>query len=173
MKRFVLIIGALVCVTSLASAEEGLPEPKHVSIDGNGKKHSSNILAARRYAAFWNTGDGRFAEEALASDFMDRTLPAGRPQGIQGPLNASKGFRTAVPDLIVEMEDLVAAEDRVAVHLRFRGHFTGLSGTTKGTGQEINFQAFDLYRIKNGKIVENWHLEDNLTLMQQMGVIGK
>ena len=68
---------------------------------------------------------------------------------------------------------VVAAGDRVAVHLRFKGHFTGLFDATQGTGQEVNFQAFDLYRVKNGKIVDNWHLEDNLTFLKQIGVIKK
>jgi hypothetical protein len=35
----------------------------------------------------------------------------------------------------------------------------------------IDFQAFDLYRVQDAKIVENWHLEDNLTLFKQLGVI--
>lgn len=173
MTRLILIIGAIICIASLVNAEENLPKPKHVSSSGNEKKLSSNILAARRYAAFWNTGEERFAEEALAADFTDRTLPPGRPQGKQGPLKASKMFRAAVPDLTVEIEDLVAAHDRVAVHLRFRGHFTGLFGSTKGTGQEVDFQAFDLYRIQDGKIVDNWHLEDTLTFLQQIGIVGK
>ncbi|MGF6759382.1 putative SnoaL-like aldol condensation-catalyzing enzyme [Paraburkholderia sp. GAS42] len=38
-------------------------------------------------------------------------------------------------------------------------------------GQTGDFQAFDLYRVKDGRIVENWHLEGNLTLQKQLGVI--
>ncbi|OEZ61702.1 ester cyclase [Duganella sp. HH105] len=129
------------------------------------------IQAARRYAAFWNTGDPALAAQALAPDFMDRTLPAGREQGVNGPLQASKGFRAAVPDLKAEITDMVVNGDRVAVHLHFSGHFTGQFGATAGKGQVIDFQAFDLYRVADGRIAENWHLEDNLTLLQQMGVM--
>ena len=43
----------------------------------------------------------------------------------------------------------------------------------KGQGQPIDFIATDIYRIANGKIAENWHLEDNLTLLQQVGIVGK
>ena len=103
-------------------------------------------------------------------DFADRTLPAGRAQGTQGPVDASKAFRAAVPDMRVEIEDMVVAADRVTVHLRFRGHFTGEFGRTHGQNQPIDFQAFDLYRIADGKIAENWHLEDNQTLLRQMGL---
>lgn len=34
----------------------------------------------------------------------------------------------------------------------------------------IGFQALDLYRIADGKIAENWHLEDKQTLLRQMGL---
>ncbi|GJJ05184.1 hypothetical protein RugamoR64_57220 [Duganella rhizosphaerae] len=129
------------------------------------------VQAARRYAAFWNTGDPALARQALSPDFMDRTLPAGREQGVNGPLQASKGFRTAVPDLKAEITDMVVDGDRVAVHLHFSGHFTGTFGATQGKGQSIDFQAFDLYRVADGRIAENWHLEDNLTLLQQMGIV--
>ena len=128
------------------------------------------VLAARRYATFWHTGDARYATQALSPAFVDRTLPAGRVQGTQGPLDASKAFRAAVPDMRVAIEDMVVAGDRVSVHLRFRGHFTGEFGRTHGQNQPIDFQAFDLYRIADGKIAENWHLEDNQTLLRQMGL---
>lgn len=127
--------------------------------------------AARRYAAFWNTGDPALARLALAPDFMDRTLPAGREQGVNGPLQASKGFRAAVPDLKAEITDMLVDGDRIAVHLHFTGHFTGVFGAAQGQGQTIDFRAFDLYRVADGRIAENWHLEDNLTLLQQMGVV--
>ena len=38
-------------------------------------------------------------------------------------------------------------------------------------GQTGDFQAFDMYRVKDGRIAENWHLEGNLTLQKQLGVI--
>ncbi len=68
---------------------------------------------------------------------------------------------------------MIVAGDRVVTHLRFRGHFTGQFGQTQGRGQTINFIATDIYRIAGGRIAENWHLEDNLTLQQQLGLIGE
>jgi len=35
----------------------------------------------------------------------------------------------------------------------------------------VNFIATDIYRIADGRIAENWHLEDNLTFLQQIGVV--
>jgi predicted ester cyclase len=41
------------------------------------------------------------------------------------------------------------------LHLHFKGHFTGKLKDIHGSGQPIDFQAFDLYRVKDGQIVEN------------------
>lgn len=166
--RILLVSLLLVCVC--ARAAENLPVPLHIAVAGDKQQTDASILAARRYAAFWNTGEPAYANAALAPNFNDPTLPAGRPQGIAGALQASQTFRTAVPDLRAEISDMVVAGDRVAVHLRLKGHFTGRFGDVAGKGQVIDFQAFDLYRIQGGQIAENWHLEDNLGLLQQMGI---
>ncbi|MGF6601033.1 putative ester cyclase [Paraburkholderia sp. GAS448] len=162
---------ALATSPAAYAASESLPRPHHLSVGETSSERAAVTLAARRYAAFWNTGDESYAKQALAPDFIDRTLPDGRPQGPNGPLQASKGFRTAVPDLTAEIGDMVVAGDRASVHLHFHGHFTGQFQNIKGDGQTVDFQAFDLYRVRDGRIVENWHLEDNLTLLKQLGVV--
>jgi predicted ester cyclase len=156
---------------TVLAADDTLPLPQHIASAASSPELEAVMLAARRYAAFWNSGDPAYAEQALAGDFTDRTLPPGREQGLAGPLQASRTFRSAVPDLKVEVTDMVAAGDRVTVRLHFTGHFTGQFGKVQGKGQAIDFQAFDLYRVVKGRISDNWHLEDNLTLLQQMGVV--
>lgn len=156
-----------------ADADADLPVPQRHFVDRNDARSRAAVLAARRYAAFWNTGDAAYAHAALATDFADRTLPEGRAQGVPGPLQASAGFRAAVPDLKIEIVDLVAAGDRVALRLHFTGTFTGRYGDVQGRGQRVDFQAFDLYRVENGRIKENWHLEDNLSLQRQLGLLGR
>lgn len=133
----------------------------------------AQILAARRYATFWSSGEPELARAALAPDFTDRALPPGREQGIAGPLAASKAFHTAVPDVRCEVQQMIVSGDRVISHLRFTGHFTGTFNGVQGQGQDINFIATDIYRIAQGRIAENWHLEDNLTFLQQLGVIAR
>jgi hypothetical protein len=43
-------------------------------------------------------------------------------------------------------------------------------GKTKGQGQAIGFIATDLLRVHDGRITDNWHIEDNLTLLTQTGI---
>jgi NAD(P)-dependent dehydrogenase (short-subunit alcohol dehydrogenase family) len=140
-----------------------------------GKLHTDqaqkSIHAARLFYAFWNTGDPQLARIVLAPSFIDRTLPKGRPQGVDGPLFASGNFRHAVPDLRCDIEQLIVTGDRVVAHLHFSGHFTGTFGEKQGAGQPIDFIATDILRLEDGRITDNWHIEDNLTLMQQLEIV--
>jgi predicted ester cyclase len=93
-------------------------------------------------------------KQAIAPEFIDRTLPPGRPQGPQGPAFASHQFRAAVPDLGVEVKKMIVAGDYVTVHMVFTGHFTGTFGQAQGKGQSINFIATDLLKITDGRITD-------------------
>ena len=170
-----LIPAWIVMLTCALAADTALIEPHSLIVDRSLSRArvASQVMAARRYDTFWNTGNEALAHAAFAANFIDSTLPAGRPQGLAGPLAASKLMRTAIPDLSCEIEQMIVAGDRVVTHLRFRGHFTGQFGPTQGRGQTINFIATDIYRITDGRIAENWHIEDNLTFQQQLGLIGE
>ena len=130
----------------------------------------TELNAAKAFYQFWNTGDESLLKAAISPSFTDHTLPPGRPQGPQGPAFASEHFRAAVPDLSVAVRKMIIADDYVTVHMEFKGHFTGAFGKTKGQGQTIDFIATDLLKIIDGRITDNWHIEDNLTLLSQMGV---
>ena len=163
---------AFFVMAAVALAEETLPTPRSIILTaGEEAAAQPVILAARRYAAFWNTGEERYAEAALAQNFVDRTLPSGRLQGLKGVLEASKNFRAAIPDLRAEIEELLVVNDRAVVRYIFTGHFTGTFKDLKGDGRAISFRAVDIYRVQNGQISDNWHLEDNLALMQQLGAV--
>lgn len=168
------LLSLLACTLTFPSlAAEELVTPQQLIVDKSLPKAvaEAEVLAARRYDTFWATGDKALALKALAPDFMDRTLPPHRAQGIAGPLAASQGFRQAVPDLNCTVQQMVVAGDRVVAHLHFTGHFTGQFNGVQGKGQTIDFIATDIYRVADGVIKENWHIEDNLTLLTQMGVV--
>ena len=122
---------------------------------------------------FWNNGSPELLKKALSPEFFDHALPPGRPQGPAGPAAASKGFLAAVPDLLVSVVQQLVVGDRVISQVRLTGHFTGKLGDTQGKGQAIDFLAIDILRVRDGKVTDNWHLEDNLGFMQQAGLLAK
>ncbi len=169
---FTLLFSALACASDVDAND--LPQPKKLTIDGGltDRQAQTQLQAARRYFAFWNTGDEAYATAALSEDFVDLNLPEGRPQSPTGPLVASRTFRQAVPDLAVSVEEAWVVGDQVIGRLRFTGHFTGQFNGIQGNGGPIQFDAVDMYTVKEGRIVANWHLEDNLLLLKQFGVVS-
>ncbi len=171
MRRLLLIAGlAGGFLTEPAAAAELKIDDLVVADTISQPKETSELKAAKAFYEFWNTGDEALLGAAIAPSFTDHTLPPGRPQGPKGPAAASKGFRAAVPDLKVEVQKMIVAGNYVTVHVVFTGHFTGSFGKTEGQGQAIRFIATDLVKVTDGRITDNWHIEDNLTLFTQMGV---
>lgn len=169
------VLALVVSMIAIQASADDLVQPRRISVEASlpARQAQQQILVAKQYYSFWNTGDARYAETALAPDFIDTSLPSGRPQGPRGPILASQGFRKAVPDLKLEVEEMIVTADKVIGRLHFTGHFSGSFGERKGDGRAIDFMAVDIYTIKNGRIAENWHLEDNLSLMQQLGVVAQ
>jgi predicted ester cyclase len=173
----VFMVMAVTIIALLAPstwANDQLPKPENLQIaSGLSKQEIESLLnTAQQYYAFWNTGIEVYAKRALAADFIDLNLPKGRPQGPNGPIIASAAFRQAVPDLSVAVKSVYLLKNKVITQLLFTGHFTGTFGKIKGESQTVTFSAVDIYTIQNGKITENWHLEDNLSLMQQLGLVN-
>jgi predicted ester cyclase len=160
--------------SDLADHTPGLvvPGAVHVAPGTDPRQARTVVHTAQVLYTFWNTGDTKYLDQALTPDFRDNTLPPGRPQGPTGPRIASAGFRAAVPDLTCEVADLYVTGDTLTARLVFRGHFTGTDNGIQGHGQPINFNAFDIQHVGAGtRINEDWHLEDNLTFLQQAGLV--
>jgi predicted ester cyclase len=166
----VVVAVAVLMSTSAPGAESVRIDDLVVASPASDQQGAIDMKAVRAFDDFWNTGDETLLKQAVGANFTDHTLPPGRPQGPEGPAFASRQFRGAVPDLGVEVEKMIVAGNYVTVHMKFTGHFTGKLGRTEGQGQEISFIATDLVKVEDGRIADNWHIEDNLTLLKQMGV---
>src|SRR6266850_2643767 len=154
--------------------DQPLPQPESMTVDRSLSKADADqmIKTARLFYAFWDTGIAEYASAAVDNNFRDNTLPEGRPQGPKGLLYASQAFRSAVPDLHCTIEDLLVSGDKVTARLLFTGTHKGEFMGHPATGKSVSFLAIDILRIRGGRIVEDWHLEDNLTLLQQLGVVS-
>ncbi|MCU1657231.1 MAG: hypothetical protein JWO57_1887 [Pseudonocardiales bacterium] len=161
-------------VPDLVDHSEGLVAPAavHTAAGADLAQARAVVHTAQLLYTFWNTGDTTFLDQAVTPDFRDNTLPRGRPQGPAGPIAASAAFRTAVPDLICQLADLYVTGDTFTARLVFQGHFTGTDRGIQGRGQPINFNAIDIQHVgAESRIAEDWHLEDNLTFLQQAGLV--
>jgi predicted ester cyclase len=171
---------SLLCQTALCSdphaqtnSNTDIPVPKSITTDKSLSKAEKDLLveAALNFYAFWNTGKEKYLKLAVSSDFFDNTLPTGRPQGYRGILFASNNFRKSVPDLKCSVEDLIIMKDKIVCRQIYTGHNSGPTGNHPASNNEIRFFAIDILHVRNGKVYEDWHLEDNLTFLIQAGVV--
>ena len=80
-------------------------------------------------------------------------------------------FETAFPGYQLTAKEMVAEGDRIAVRIEFTGTHTGDLMGIAPTDKPVTIEIAMIYRIENGKIVEHWMLADQLTMLQQIGVI--
>jgi steroid delta-isomerase-like uncharacterized protein len=78
---------------------------------------------------------------------------------------------TAFPDLQFTLDDLLAARDKVVARFTARGTQTGEFQGIPATGRAAAVSGIAIYRLADGKIVEQWLEYDQLGLLQQLGVI--
>jgi len=80
-------------------------------------------------------------------------------------------FISAFSDMQVIVLDLITDGEKVVARTTWRGTQTGAFMGLPGTGKQIEIEAYIVERLKDGKSVEHWSLFDQLTMMQQLGLV--
>jgi predicted ester cyclase len=103
------------------------------------------------FEEFVNKKNVQIGKVNFAADFVDHgaDLPPGMPLGPEGAIQYVGGALKRFPDLHVEIEDMIAEDDKVLV----RNHWTA---TDSQSGKKLEFRGIVIWRIANKKIVERW-----------------
>jgi len=80
-------------------------------------------------------------------------------------------YRTAFPDVHFTIEDQIAEGDRVVTRWTARGTHQGPLVGIPPTSKQVTMSGIAIYRLVDGKIVEQWGVNDMLGLLQQLGVV--
>lgn len=138
-------------------------EGKRVSAEEN------KVMVRRTFEAM-NQGDVSVLDELLAPDYVNYGFP-GLPPGPEGFKQATVMFRNAFPDFNVVIEDEVAEGDMVASRGTFSGTHQGDFMGIPPTGKHFTASYIDIWRVKDGRLAENWVQMDTMGMMQQLGVM--
>ncbi|MDM7996614.1 MAG: ester cyclase [Acidobacteriota bacterium] len=91
-------------------------------------------------------------------------------QGRTGFVKFHEGFFAAIPDFRATILQLVAEGDLVYVYNRITGTHTGEGFLNyPPTGNRIEFEAVDMFRLRDGKLCEHWDVADTRALFTQVG----
>lgn len=132
-----------------------------------------NKATMRRILEIFNTGNVNLADELIATDAIDHQAPPGIEQGLVGFKQLITMFRAAFSDIHFTIEDIIAEGDKVVARGTMsgthKGEFMGMAPTNK----PFTIQVIDIVRFAGGKAVEHWGNQDDLGMLQQLGVIPK
>jgi predicted ester cyclase len=134
----------------------------------------SNKVVARRYATeAWGQGRMETVDELCAADVVISGM-GGRivRRGTTEVKELISFVRRVIPDLCMNVEEELADSDQVI--FRWSSGGTQRGEWVKGvppTGKPVAWTGISIYRIANGRILEERFEEDLLHLMEQMGVI--
>jgi steroid delta-isomerase-like uncharacterized protein len=115
-----------------------------------------------------NAGNLAGLDAFISDDLVDHNAAPGQAPGLEGFRQSLNRLRTAFPDLNITVNDLVAEGDKVSDRLTIRGTQRGAFLGVPPSGRQVSFESMHIYRFDEGKIVEVWHIEDRLGLLQQL-----
>ena len=102
-----------------------------------------------------------------AADWVGR-FPGMPPLDLDGHRQYSEAMMVAFPDLERGIEDLVTEGDKVVARWTARGTNTGEFNGMPATGKYATSSGITIFRIADGRVVEEWSESDLLGLMQQL-----
>ena len=137
----------------------------------NTTEQNKNTVAAFIDSVF-TKGDLDAVEEYLAEDFIDHDPPPGAPDGREGIRQAAAMFRAAFPDWHSDTGILVAEGDLVVEQFTASGTHQGEIFGVPPSGRTVSMPGINIWRLRDGRIVERWGRLDELALIRQLGLVN-
>lgn len=130
-------------------------------------------LALKVNKEIWNEGNTQNLEEMFAGDFVQHFLPFGTSTvGLEEFRKSTVAHREAFPDWAETVNMVIAEGDFVMLQYTSTGTNAGSFAGNPATGKKIRIDEISIFKIVEGKIVEQWLLPDILALNQQLGFIN-
>jgi len=139
------------------------------SVFASSLQEENKAVARRAFEEILSRGRFDLAEQLYAKDFVNHGVR--RNASLEEDQAALKGWHQAFSDLSIVPEKLIAEGDLVAIYWIARGTNTGTGNGLPATGKKAELAGITIWRIVDGKIREEWSAFDQLSLMQQLGLL--
>jgi predicted ester cyclase len=165
--------GTMTIAQNLNPPEKGEPGGKALS-EGTLEKNKD---IARRFIQLWGKGDRLRLIDEFASPEITVYYPV-FPHVIKG-IEALKGYFTKrLPSMFgdtdVQVEEVIAEGDKVVVRYNWSATHQGeWPPGTPATGKRLKLTGIVIYRIVDGKVVDERGEEDYLAPFRELGILPK
>jgi steroid delta-isomerase-like uncharacterized protein len=133
---------------------------------------SGNIAVIGRFLEeVINQGRLEKADELVAVDFVELDPLPGQRQGREGLKEIIGMLRTAFPDMNWVVDETLASGDKVVTRFTWTGTHRGTFLGIPATGRSVRVKGVVIDRLVGGMMTDSRILMDNLSMMQQLGVI--
>lgn len=132
------------------------------------EKHE--MYARRLFDDVWGKGRIEAIDELVTGDVVGHD-PMNPVKGIGEFRNVVMKYRTAFPDLRLDIEDLFSAGDKVVIRWRATGTNRGQLEGLAPTGRQATVTGISITRFAGDRICELFDSWDALGLMQQLGAV--
>jgi steroid delta-isomerase-like uncharacterized protein len=132
-------------------------------------QEENKTVAKRAFEEILNSGRFELAEQLYARDFVNHGVH--KKASLEEDQAALKGWHQAFSDITIVPEKLIAEGDLVTIYWVAKGTNTGTGNGLPATGKKVELAGITIWRIVDGKIKEEWSAFDQLSMMQQLGLI--
>lgn len=126
----------------------------------------------RMYEEVFSQGNLVIADKIVAPDFINHDVPPEmNNRGPESVRQVATMLRSAFPDLHFTIDELIAEGDTVVGRVTMSGTHLGNFVGIASTGRSVRQAQVHFVRYQDGKSIEHRAVRDDLSLMQQLGVI--
>lgn len=131
---------------------------------------AENLALLREYVRrVWGEGNPDAVELFASESFVRHSSPLSPSLDRVEQIERLKAFRSAFPDIRIEVLDAVADADLVAFRSIMTGTHRGEFMGIPPTGRSVEVSLVDMIRVEDGRFVEQWGGPDVLDLLHQLG----
>lgn len=134
-------------------------------------EQDNKAVARRYYGEVLNQRKVDLLDEVAAEDYVEHDPFPGQGNGRADLKARVQLLQDAFDPLEFTIEDIIAEDDKVVVRWKNAGNNSGSFLGMPPTNKDISIAGIDIHVVRDGRLAEHWHVVDQLTQLQQMGLI--
>jgi steroid delta-isomerase-like uncharacterized protein len=127
-----------------------------------------NKELVRRFHQRLNAGDFAVVDEVVSDAFIEHELVPGLEPTRAGLRQLFEMFHAGFQDASIQVDDIISEGDKVFVLARMTGRHEGEFMGMPASGNLIDVNLCDFFRIDGGSVVEHWGVMDAAGMQHQL-----
>ncbi|POY35450.1 ester cyclase [Solitalea longa] len=117
---------------------------------------------------FLQKGNTEVLAELVDEHFVNHTIPPNMPNDVSGLIQFVSILHKGFSDLSIQIEEQIAENDMVATRKTITATHMGEIMGRQPTGKKVTIKVMDMVRLKNGKYIDHWGINDMMQVIQSL-----